>query len=179
MKASVGLIRATRSTPFIAGVGAVLSLVLLYLGTQPIRVAIGWWVRVETALGLPEVLPTAGAPGLPAIGGMRLAFAFAPALVLVGMVIALGRGVRGSDTPPERPETKPEPTAASDRPESSLRGRARALIAPLASVSKPLTDLLDRARALGVGFGIAAVLEVATLLLAGRIVVLAARAGFL
>ncbi len=170
MKASVGLVRAARATPLLAATGTVVAVLLLYLGTQPIRVAIGWWVRVETALGLPEVLPTAGAPGLPAIGGMRLALALAPALVLAVIVVGLGRGVR--DTGVEFGTILPaEPSALSKR--------VRALLAPAASASKPVTELLDRARAMGVGFGIAGVLEAGALLLVGRVVLLAARGGFL
>lgn len=172
MKASVRLIRSARSTPFVAGMGAAVALVLLYLGTQPIRVGLGWWIRVETALGLPEVLPTAGAPGFPVIGGTRLALAFAPALVLVGVAVVLGRGIR--DAEPE-PETQGATVASPARGP----GRVRGLLAPVASAAKPLTELLDRARATRAGFGIAAVLEVAALLLAGRVVMLAARAGFL
>jgi hypothetical protein len=57
--------------------------------------------------------------------------------------------------------------------------RLRTLVAPLVSASRPATELFTRARVLGAGFGIAAVLELAALLLAGRIVLLAARAGFL
>ena len=172
MKASIALIRAARSTPVLAMVGTVVGLVLVYFGTQPIRVAIGWWVRVETALGLPEVLPSAGAPGLPAVGGSRLMLALAPSLLLVVLVVALGRGVRdpGTGFVSLRP-TEGAPT--------HLGGRARALGVTLSSAARPAVELLDRLRSTGVGFGVAALLEVAALLLAGRIVVLAARAGYL
>ena len=172
MKASLGLIRAAKATPLVAASGTVIALLLLYLGTQPLRIAIGWWVRVETALGLPEVLPTAGAPGLPAIGGMRLALALVPALALVVIVVGLGRGVRdlGERFVPLRGADE-EPTARA--------GRARALLAPVVTGIKPVTELLGRARDMGVGFGIAGVLELAALLMAGRVVLLAARAGFL
>ena len=172
MKASIGLIRAVRSGAVPAAIAAVGALSLLYLGTQPIRVAIGWWVRIETALGLPEVLPTAGAPGFPVFGGMRLTLALAPAVLLVAIVIALGRGVRetGWGFAPLRP--------AAGKP-SALRERVDVLIVPIAAASKPVADLLDRARSIGAGFGIAAVLEVVGLMLVGRIVVLAAGAGFL
>jgi hypothetical protein len=172
MKASVGLIRSARGTPALAGIGAIVALVLLYLGTQPIRVGLGWWIRVETALGLPEVLPTAGAPGFPVIGGVRLALAFAPAFVLVAIVAALGRGVRSPDVPIE-------PATADRGSGSHVTARLRAILAPVLSAAKPLTDLVERGRVAGVGFGIAAVLELAALLLAGRMVVLAARAGYL
>lgn len=172
MTASVGLIRAARPRAIHAAAGSIVALGLLYLGTQPIRLGIGWWVRVETALGLPEVLPTAGAPGLPAIGGLRLLLALVPAVVLVAAVVALGRGVRDTTV-----EYVP-PTAAPSR-RSTLTERARRLVAPLVSVARPLTRLTERARELRVGLGIAAVLELAAVLLVGRIVLLSARAGFL
>jgi hypothetical protein len=172
MKASVGLLRSARSTPLLACTGAAVALLLIYLGTQPVRVGLGWWVRVETALGLPEVLPTAGAPGLPVIGGMRLALALAPALLLVAVVMALGRGVRDA-------EPEPDPQAAPEEPRARRAGRVKGFLAPVLSAAKPVTDVLERARATGAGFGVAAVLEVAALLLAGRVVMLVARAGFL
>ena len=172
MKASTALIRAVRSTPLLATIGTVVALFLVYVGTQPIRVAIGWWVRVETALGLPEVLPTAGAPGLPAIGGTRLALALVPALLLALVVVAIGRGVRD-------PGVGFAPLRTPEATRSGLGRRVRALAAPVLTSAKPATDLLERLRATGAGFGIAGLLVVAALLLAGRIVLLAARAGYL
>ena len=174
MIASVGLIRAARARVVPALLGSAAGLGLLYLGTQPIRLGLGWWVRVETALRLPEVLPAAGAPGLPAIGGQRLVLALAPALVLVAVVLGLGRGVR--DLPVE---FAPSVAPADRKAKGAAMERLRTLVAPLVSASRPATELVTRARVLGVGFGIAAVLELGALLLAGRIVLLSARAGFL
>jgi hypothetical protein len=57
--------------------------------------------------------------------------------------------------------------------------RLRTTFAPVAETFRPVTDLVTRLRALGVGYGIAGVLELGALLLAGRIVLLSARAGFL
>jgi len=167
--ASITLIRAARPRAVTAAIGAIVALGLLYVGAQPVRVGIGWWIRVETALGLPEVLPTAGAPGFPIIGGVRMALLLAPALVLVAAVVALGRGVRGMRWDP----------AAASRGEAILARRLGRLLEPFAAVLRPLTRQVDRARSLGAGYGLAAVLEVGAVLLAGRIVLLSARAGFL
>jgi hypothetical protein len=174
MLASVSLIRAARPNLFPALAGSVVGLGLLYIGTQPIRLALGWWVRVETALRLPEVLPSAGAPGLPAIGGQRLALALAPAVVLVALAIGLGRGVRDVSV-----EFSPALAPADPKKRPAVLARLHGLREWAAAAAKPVTELLTRARAIGVGFGIAAVLELSALLLAGRIVLLSARAGFL
>jgi len=167
--ASITLVRAARPRAVTAAIGAIMALGLLYVGAQPVRVGIGWWIRVETALGLPEVLPTAGAPGFPIIGGVRMALLLAPALALVAAVVALGRGVR---------DVRWDPTAGS-RGEAIPVRRLRRLLEPFAAVSRPLTEQVVRARSLGAGYGLAAVLEIAAVLLAGRIVLLSARAGFL
>jgi hypothetical protein len=173
-KSSITLIRGARAQATPAIVGAIGGLLLIYLGTQPIRIGLGWWIRIETALRLPEVLPTAGAPGLPAIGGLRLVLLLAPALVLVAAVVALGRGfVRGEwafavGTGFGRPRRLPAPIE-----------RLRRTFAPLAETFRPLREPVARLRSLGVGYGIAGVLELGALLLAGRIVLLTARAGFL
>jgi hypothetical protein len=134
-------------------------------------VGIGWWIRVETALGLPEVLPTAGGPGFPIIGGVRMALLLVPALVLVAAVLALGRGVR---------DMRWDPAAGiSPRGEAPSARRRQRLLEPFVPVFRPLTEQVIRARSLGFGFGLAAALEVGALLLVGRIVLLSARAGFL
>ena len=171
--AAIALIRAARPRALHASLGAIAALGLLYLGTQPIRVGIGWWIRVETALGVPEVLPSAGAPGLPAIGGLRLLLLLAPAALLVGAVVALGRGFRSGDwafTVGTRFGTYRRPAPIE---------RLRRTFAPVAATFRPLKEQAARARALGVGYGVAAVLELGALLLVGRIVLLSARAGFL
>lgn len=175
LSAAVALIRSARPRAAFAIPAAILSLGLLYLGTEPIRLAIGWWVRIETALGSPEVLPTAGAPGLPAIGASRLLLALAPALVLALAVVAVGRGVRDLAV---EPPTEAVPVKANENA-SRLGQRARALLAPVRAAGRPVIEVIERARAIGIGFGVAAVLELAVLLLVGRIVMLAARAGFL
>ncbi|MGH2710149.1 MAG: hypothetical protein ACRDH9_02965 [Actinomycetota bacterium] len=172
MAGSIPLLVAVRARAWQATTGSVIAIALLYLGTQPIRIAIGWWVRVETQLALPEVLPTAGAPGLPAIGGLRLLLSLAPALLLVGAAIAIGRGWRDVS-----PAFAPTTSAGQKRP--ARFQRLNKALSSVATTVRPLKEYAARARALGAGFGIAAVLELAALLMVGRIVLLSARAGFL
>jgi hypothetical protein len=174
MAAAVGLVRAARPRLAHAAAGSLVALALLYLGTQPIRIAIGWWIRIETALGLPEVLPTAGAPGLPAIGGLRLVLLLAPAVILVAAVIALGRRVRDGGW-----ELSVAPHFPGEPATQKIVKRLRRVVEPVTALARPLKEYALRARALGVGFGIAAVLELAALLMVARIVLLSARSGFL
>ena len=171
MIASIPLLRSVRARAWQAAASVALALTLLYVGTQPIRIAIGWWVRVETELGLPEVLPTAGPPGLPAIGGMNLLLMLAPGLLLVAAVIGVGRGVRDV-----APAFVP---SASELKQPELVRRVNKTLTPVSKSLRPLKEYAARARALGAGFGIAAALELAAFLMVGRIVLLAARAGFL
>ena len=170
MIAAIPLLRSVRARAWQAAAGSALALALLYVGTQPIRIAIGWWVRVETELGLPEVLPTAGPPGLPAIGGMNLLLILAPALLLVAAVIGLGRGVR---------DVAPAFVPTGELKQPALLKRINKGFTPVSAGLRPLKEYAARARALGAGFGIAAALELAAFLMVGRIVLLAARAGFL
>lgn len=97
--AAVGLPRGIRSSPAAAVAGLGVSVLLLYMGAQPVRLGAGWLVRVEAELGLPEVLPTAGAPSLPPIGGWDLLWAGLPAVAVVAALVAAGRGLRAPDGP--------------------------------------------------------------------------------
>lgn len=92
--AAVPAVRAIRAPAFPATVAALASAGLLYLGAQPVRLGLGWLVRVERELGMSAVLPSAGAPELPAIGGWDLLLASLPALALVGGVAILAGRVR-------------------------------------------------------------------------------------
>jgi hypothetical protein len=91
---SVPLLRSMRPRvgPAIAAAGA--ALLLLYVGTQPVRLGVGWWLRIEDELALPTVVPAAGGPELAPIGGFHLVLALAPAAVVVLLLVAAGRGVR-------------------------------------------------------------------------------------
>ena len=174
---SVRAVRAARGGIPTAIVGAIGALGLIYAGGQPIRLGLGWWIRVESGLGLPEVLPAAGAPGLPAVGGANLLLAAAPALVLTVALAALAllrpRRVRAG---------APAPTAArgvAPRALVAARTRSVAIGRAMSRTLRPLGDAVGRARALGFGFALAAALEGVALLFAGRLVYLAARGGFL
>jgi hypothetical protein len=164
------------------------ALALLYVGTQPVRLGVGWWLRVEESLGLPSVLPSAGGPALPPVGGLNLLTAVAPGLILVLAAVALGRGIRLS--PLSRPQPpKPAPPAARrgpatldavptapDRPRWSLR---RSLTGLRQSVAKPLGSAAVLLRRPTVGLAVALGLEAVAVGLAVRLLVLGARAGFL
>lgn len=159
--AAIPALRLPRPGPVAAVAGVALALGLLYAGAQPVRLGIGWWLRVEGELGVPLVLPTAGAPDLPAIGGGRLAAALAPVLLLTAVVVGLGRGLRaagGAFVP-----------LLGARPRRGRRAppRTRAGV------------LLVRAREEGLGFGVALVFEVGALVLAARLLLLGAQRGFL
>lgn len=96
---AVGLPRGTSPRPASVVIGTGAAAVLLYMGAQPVRLAAGWLVRLEAELGLPEILPTSGAPSLPPVAGWDLLWAGLPALVLVGGILIAGRGLRDADRP--------------------------------------------------------------------------------
>jgi hypothetical protein len=165
------------------------ALALLYMGTQPVRLGVGWWLRVEESLGLPTVLPSAGGPALPPVGGLNLLMAVAPSAILVLAAVALGRGIRPSaPAGPPAPPRQPAPPARADlaasdaaptvpdRPRWSLR---RPLTGLRRSVAKPLGSAAVLLRRPTVGLAIALGLEAVAVGLAVRILVLAANAGFL
>ncbi|HEV8572762.1 MAG TPA: hypothetical protein VGR49_06920 [Actinomycetota bacterium] len=78
-----------------AGIAAFLTgAALAYMGSQPVRLGIGWWLRIERALEVPGLLPSAGAPGFPAARGIDLALALGPAAGAALLIALLGRGVR-------------------------------------------------------------------------------------
>lgn len=221
----IRLLRLAQPTLVAAVVAALAALALLYMGAQPLRLGIGWWIRVEEAMTLPTVLPSAGGPTLPAVGGQNLVLALAPGLLLVLLVVGAGRGVRVG------PHSRLVPTAAKFRwwPRRSRRPAPPVAAPPpatapepseqVASTSERRGDLADRDDAaptgephhddgspeapppeaasrrsrgsrLGSWLGgvsrrpvillvAAALLEVAAVAMAVRLLVLAARAGFL
>jgi hypothetical protein len=155
---SVPLIRAARTRAVPAILGSVVAVVLVYMGLQPVRLGIGWWLRIELDLGVPEVLGASGAPSLPALGGLNLAVVVAEAVLLVGAVVLLARGFR--DT---RGAFVPLPVRFG-------------AVARLAAAAGPAAARLRRA---GAGLATAVVLEAAAVVLAARLVLVAARSGFL
>lgn len=151
----VASIPAARPGRTAAVVGAAVAATLVYIGTQPVRLGIGWWLRVEAELGTPRVLPTVGAPDLPAIGGMNLLLGLAPAVILVAAVIVLARGFREAHGPFVPVVAKP-------------------IVLPV-----PVMPVVGRMRKAGVGVVVTAVLGVASIGLAARLVILAGQGGFL
>jgi hypothetical protein len=154
------LVRRVRGRAAPALAGAVVAATLLYMGVLPVRLGIGWWLRIERDLGTRNVLPASGAPTLPPIGGRNLLLLLGGAVLAVGAVVALAGGFRDRLVPAD---VGVPPTA---------RGPVRRAVARLG----PPTERLRRA---GVGVAAAAVLEAAALILAVRLVFLAARSGFL
>lgn len=154
---AVALVRSVRARATAAILGSLTALALLYVGLQPVRLGVGWWLRVEQEFALPLTLPATGIPDLPAIGGINLALVLAEAVLLVGLVLLLGRGFR---------ETSPMQVVPPEgQPKEARRLR--------------LPPVVVRARSAGAGLGLAAVLEAATAVLAARLVFLVARGGFL
>lgn len=95
--ASVGaipLLRAARPGWIPALLGAGGAGLLLYIGSLPVRVGAGWWVRVERGLDAPRVLSFIGAPDLPPVDGGILLAAAVSAAVPIALLVLLGRGVR-------------------------------------------------------------------------------------
>jgi hypothetical protein len=64
------------------------------MGSLPVRVGAGWWVRVERGLDAPRVLSFIGAPDLPPVESGILLAAGISVAVPIALVILLGRGVR-------------------------------------------------------------------------------------
>jgi hypothetical protein len=158
---SVPLVRAMRARAGPAILGALTAAALLYIGLQPVRLGIGWWLRIERELRVPVVLEASGAPSLPPVGGLNLAVVLTQAVLLVGVVVLLGRGFRDARGP-----FVPLPIRTGTPP----------VLAKLAAATHPVRDRLKRFQ---VGVAAAAVLEAGAVVLAARLVLLAAGSGFL
>jgi hypothetical protein len=91
---AIPLIRAVRPGWLPALVGAVGAALLLYIGSLPVRVGGGWWLRVEDGLNAPRLLSFVGAPSLPPVGGKVLLASAVAAAIPIALVILLGRGFR-------------------------------------------------------------------------------------
>jgi hypothetical protein len=164
--ASLPLVPAVRARAVPAILGGAVALALLYAGLQPVRLGIGWWLRVEAELRLPELLPAAGAPELPPIGGARLAAVLLPAILVVGVVVGLGRGFRD--------------VRARFAPPLPVRAEApRRLWGPVEPLARRVGAIGRRAAAQGLGFGVALVFEVVAVVMAARLLLVGARSGFL
>jgi hypothetical protein len=163
--ASVRLIRAARPGRWLAAVGAVVAVALLYMGTQPVRLGVGWWLRVEAELGTPVVLPGVGVPELPPVGGRNLLAIVGATLLVVALVVLLARGVHERRDPGIA-------RSAAEAKRASARPGPRLLPASAAR-------LQAGARRRGVDLGLAVLLEAGAVVVAGLVVWTAARAGFL
>ncbi|HEX9823779.1 MAG TPA: hypothetical protein VGB51_05215 [Actinomycetota bacterium] len=156
--ASVPLARAARPRGLAAAIAGPLALFLVYLGTQPVRLGLGWLLRIEREAGLPEVLPASGAPALPAASGVDLLLAALPALVVAIALVALARGVREE--------------GAAFTPllgEPGAPGRLRRAAEPL----------LRRARRWSLGLAVAGMVEAAALAGVAWVVLKSVDLGFL
>ena len=130
---------------------------LLYLGSVPVRLALGWLVRVERGLPLPELLPSAGAPDIPGITGAAIAVASIPAILVVGLLLGLGRGFRRTEAPTA-------PIVARGRFPRTTRLAER---------------VRGRAVEMSVGVVTLSILELGVLVLVIRLILAAAGRGFL
>jgi hypothetical protein len=176
--AVVGLVLAgLAAVPSIrsAGVGALRAipaalagLALLYVGLQPVRLAVGWWLRIESELGTPVVLAASGAPELPVLGGRNLALIVGEAALLVAAVVALGRGLR-DESSPYAPTAPRGLRAALDRAAARL---------PRGPLARPVGAGIATWRK-GLDLGVLAALELAAVALVVVVVAEAAGSGFL
>jgi hypothetical protein len=144
-------------------VGAAGAAALLYAAIQPVRLGVGWWLRIEAELNLPRALAASGAPDLPALGGLNLLLVAAPGLLVIAVVVLVGGGLRtdgGGFVPIRRPRQAP-------------LGAGRSWI------PAPVSSVAGGWRRRRLGFALALVLEAAAVALSLRLVVLAARSGFL
>lgn len=91
---AVPLMRTARPRWIPAVLGALGAGLLLYLGSLPVRVGGGWWVRVEDGLNAPRLLSFSGAPGLPPVAGDVLLAAAAAAAIPIVLIVLLGKGFR-------------------------------------------------------------------------------------
>jgi hypothetical protein len=164
---AVALIRSAGPGAFPAVAGVLAAAALLYIGAQPVRLGVGWWVRVEAELRAPVVLAASGAPDLPPLGGLNLALVIGEGLAIVGLIVLLGRGFRDARVPF---------TAVVGGAVPAPGRRLGALVArPLRGPIRALAG----ARARGLDLGVVVVLELAALVLAARVVLVAADSGFL
>lgn len=167
--AAVPAIRSARPGPLRSIPAAVAGLALLYVGLQPVRLAVGWWLRIEAELDTPLVLGATGSPELPAMGGRNLLLIIGEAAALVAAVILLGRGFR-DDSAPHVP-------SASGRFGATLRGAA-GRVATRGPLARPAAAAAAAWRK-GLDLGLVLALELATAILAARVVAEAAATGFL
>lgn len=159
--AATALLRSARPRPGASILGLGAAAALLYMGTQPLNLAVGWLSRLQSELGLATLLPSSGGPVLPAADGWDVFFAALPALAVVLTVAIVAEGVRDSSG-----VFVPLLRRGPSRPSRPRWAR-------------PAVALVTRARRLGAGFAVAFLLEASALLLAVWMVFRGIDIGFL
>lgn len=178
---------AAARPPLLAGFAAFLAGgALLYMGSQPVRLGVGWWLRIERALQVPSLLPSSGAPAFPSVEGVHLALVLAPAVGLALLVGMLGRGVRAVPADPSPPPALRPPAG---RRLSLPRAVAKRLapLGPLAITSGRLAKTTGRragavrarAQRMALGLAVATLLETGAIALSVFLVFEGVRLGFL
>jgi hypothetical protein len=159
--AAIPLVRAVRPAWIPVIVGAAGAALLLYMGSLPVRVGAGWWLRVEEGLDSPRLLSFVGAPGLPPVTGTTLLAAGIAAAIPVLLVIVLGRGFRDAGG------------TFDGVPAPEDRRRQEGALMPLARKLQLGTERLY------LGMAAASLVEVAAVWSIIRLVTRAGRQGFL
>jgi hypothetical protein len=172
---------AAARPPVLAGVAALLTGgALLYIGSQPVRLGLGWWLRIEQALEVPALLPSSGAPAFPSVEGINLALVLAPAAGLALLVAALGRGVRA--VPGEAALLRAPRLVRFPAGLVAARAAARrfAGLGRLAGTTRRRGRAVRaRAQRLALGLAVATVLEAGAVALSVFLVMEGVRLGFL
>jgi hypothetical protein len=158
---AIPLLRAVRPGWIPALVGAAGAGMLLYVGSLPVRVGGGWWLRVEDGLNAPRLLSFVGAPSLPPVAGKVLLAAAVASAIPVGLVILLGRGFRDAGGTFAGPIRRRNPGASG--------GGVRHLARKLRALSERLY----------VGMAAALLIELAAVWSIVQLVIRAGRRGFL
>jgi hypothetical protein len=192
---------AAARPPILVGVATLLAgAALVYMGSQPVRLGIGWWLRIERALEVPGLLASAGAPSFPAARGIDLAVVLAAAAGLALLIAMLGRGVRSgpAEAAPIQPPRPARATAVTIPGPEAVPGREE--LAPVAPATGNLTEegqpdeaspsrwgavarsssrLRARAHRMALGLAVAALLEAGAVALSVFLVTEGVRLGFL
>jgi hypothetical protein len=180
--AAVPVVAAARpSLP--AGIAALIAGgALVYMGSQPVRLGIGWWLRIERALEVPALLPSSGSPAFPAAGGIDLALAFAPAAGAALLVVLLGRGIRSAPAKIATKPLRPPPPEGAVAPASAAEAPPGEIAEPSGwrmAAARRAELMRTRARRFALGLAVAVLLEAGAVALAVFLVVEGLRLGFL
>ncbi|HEV8682657.1 MAG TPA: hypothetical protein VGS09_07770 [Actinomycetota bacterium] len=177
---------AAARPPIPAGLASLVTgAALVYMGSQPVRLGIGWWLRIERALQVPGLLPSAGAPSFPAARGIDLTLALVPAAGVALLIAVLGRGVRPgpAEVGPIRPPRARVPVPASASGAETITGRVMAVSRRARVIARAVAgrsaQLRGRAHRMALGLAVAALLEGGAVALSVFLVMEGVRLGFL